>query len=67
MTKIKRTDRSINTDNIFKVQNLKLLQGKHILLIDDVITTGATIISCGNSLLRVNDLKLSVASLAVAN
>lgn len=62
-----RTDRSINTDNIFKVQNLKLLQGKHILLIDDVITTGATIISCGNSLLRVNDLKLSVASLAVAN
>ena len=66
-TKRNRTDRSINTDNIFKVQNLKLLQGKHILLIDDVITTGATIISCGNSLLRVNDLKLSVASLAVAN
>ena len=62
-----RLDRSINTDNIFKVMNLKPLEGKHVLLLDDVITTGATMISCGNSLLRVKDLKLSVAGLAVAN
>ena len=62
-----RLDRSINTDNIFKVMDLKPLEGKHILLLDDVITTGATMISCGNSLLRVKDLKLSVAGLAVAN
>ena len=62
-----RLDRSINTEDIFKVMNLKPLEGKHILLLDDVITTGATMISCGNSLLRVKDLKLSVAGLAVAN
>jgi len=62
-----RLDRSINTDNIFKVMDLKPLEGKHILLLDDVITTGATMISCGNSLLRVKDLKLSVVGLAVAN
>lgn len=65
-TKKNRYERYINAKEIFKVIEPKLLEGKHILLIDDVITTGATIEACGAALLDVKDVKLSVATLAVA-
>lgn len=65
-TKKKRYERYINSKELFRVSDPLKLEGKHILLLDDVITTGSTIESCGEVLLDVDRLKLSVASLAVA-
>ena len=63
-TKKKRWDRYENVKNMFGVQKEELIKGKHILLIDDVITTGATIEACAKHLLNVDDVKVSIAGLA---
>ena len=56
-----------NVENIFRVRKAKSLQGKHILLVDDVFTTGATIMSLGLEILsKVEGVKLSVAVLATS-
>lgn len=65
-TKKKRYERYINAKELFRVNTPELLENKHVLLIDDVITTGSTMISCGEVLLDVKGLRLSLASLAVA-
>jgi ComF family protein len=59
-----RFERWINVDSIFSVSGANELQGKHVLLVDDVITTGSTIASCAEALLKVDGLKLSVGTLA---
>jgi len=65
-TNKRRYERFINSNEIFKVVKPTLLENKHILLIDDVITTGATLEACGNALLEVEGLRLSVISLAAS-
>lgn len=59
-----RLTRWKNVQTIFEVSELKNLQGKHILLVDDVITTGATIKACVAELNKIPDIKLSLAVMA---
>lgn len=66
-TKKGRIDRWKNVEGKFLLNHKESLTGQHILLIDDVITTGATLESCGNELLQIENLKLSIATLCVAS
>lgn len=63
-TKKSRFKRWENVKEIFAITDTVSLKGKHILLVDDVITTGATIEACVNQLLTISDVKISVAALA---
>jgi ComF family protein len=65
-TKKSRTERLENMQAAFEVMDSKYLENKHILLVDDVITTGATLESCAETILKVNKTKLSIATLAYA-
>lgn len=65
-TKKGRIERWENVEKSFSVADAETLKGKHVLLVDDVITTGATIEACGSQILKVEDAKLSIASLAFA-
>lgn len=59
-----RFDRWINVQDTFHIQQTPVLENKYVLLIDDVITTGATMEACANALLSVTGVTLSIASLA---
>jgi ComF family protein len=64
-TKKSRFSRWQNVSKMFVLKDLILLEGKHILLVDDVITTGATLESCIQTLSTVPGIKISVAAIAV--
>jgi len=59
-----RAERWENIEGKFELINAKKVEGKHVLLIDDVLTTGATLEACGLELLKAKGLKLSIATLA---
>lgn len=66
-TKKSRYDRWQNVETVFNLTNPESLKDKHVLLIDDVVTTGATMEACIAELLRVPGIKVSVATLACAH
>jgi ComF family protein len=55
-----------NMKDVFAIANPERLENKHVLLVDDVVTTGSTLEACGNELLKVKGLKLSIATIAYA-
>jgi ComF family protein len=61
-----RFERWENVSGIFKVRNENELVGKHLLLIDDVVTTGATLEACSQVLLKIPNVKVSISTLATA-
>lgn len=65
-TRKSRYDRWTNVEGIFEVANPERLMGKHILLVDDVITTGSTIEACAGEILRIEGTRVSVLALAYA-
>ncbi|MBS1620413.1 MAG: ComF family protein [Bacteroidetes bacterium] len=62
-----RIERWVNMEGKFILQKPEAIQNKHILLIDDVITTGATLESCGAELLKAGTIRLSLATLCYAS
>lgn len=62
-TKKGRIQRWQNMEGKFELKNAKAIEGKHILLIDDVVTTGATLEACGREILKAENAQLSVATL----
>jgi len=59
-----RLERSIDMDEKFEVKQGEILNDKHILLIDDVITTGATLEACCIQLRQMKNIKISIATMA---
>lgn len=65
-TRKKRLERHTNVSEVFELGNQQELEGKHLLLVDDVLTTGATLEQCGAMLLSVPGTRLSSATIALA-
>ncbi len=65
-TKMNKEERQRNVSGKFSVLNASELENKHVLLVDDVVTSGSTIEACGEILLQIKGLKLSIAVLAMA-
>lgn len=66
-TKKDRTQRWQNVVDSFEIVRPETLKGKHLLLIDDVLTTGATMDACCAVLQTVPNIKLSIATIAIAS
>ena len=61
-----RWERNENVEGVFEVKDVSAIQGKHLLIIDDVVTTGATIIACSKELVKAGNVKVSVLTLGYA-
>lgn len=63
-TKLNREERQINVAGAFALKEKERISGKHILLVDDVLTTGSTLHACASTLLQARECKVSVAAIA---
>ncbi len=66
-TRKHRAERWQNVDGSFTIKDPAILTGKNVLLVDDVITTGATLEACGQVILQIPGTSISFASLAHAS
>ncbi len=66
-TKKSRMDRFYNVENVFSIKNQNVINGKHLILVDDVLTTGATLEACAQTLINAADIKLSILCIALAS
>lgn len=66
-TKKSRIERWLNMEGRFELINPQAIEGKQVLLVDDVVTTGATLEACGAALLQAQNLRLSLATLCYSS
>lgn len=62
-TSLNRHERQENVADMFHLKNDAVLRGKHVLLIDDICTTGATLTACADALKHVEGIRISVLTL----
>jgi len=65
-TRKSRFARWQNVEGIFELRDPEAFSGKHILLVDDVVTTGSTLEACAQTILSKTNAKVSIATLATA-
>jgi ComF family protein len=65
-TKKSRVERWQNMEGRFNLIDASAIAGKHLLLVDDVVTTGATLEACGRELLKAENTSLSIATLCIS-
>ncbi len=65
-TKKNRWERYKNVESIFDIRDKEKLKSKHLLLVDDVITTGSTMEACVLKLQEIEGVKISIAAIATA-
>ncbi|MCF3110865.1 ComF family protein [Niabella sp. CC-SYL272] len=66
-TKKSRVDRWNNMQGKFSVPDASVAVNQHLLLVDDVVTTGATLEACGSVLLKIPGVRLSITVLCFAS
>jgi ComF family protein len=66
-TKKNRIERWQNMEGKFELKDAAGIAGKHVLLIDDVVTTGATLEACARELLKAENVQLSIATLCFSS
>lgn len=59
-------ERQANVAHVFKLRDGRSVEGKHLLLVDDVVTTGATMLACARTLDNIPGVRISVASIGFA-
>ena len=62
-TKLNHWERRENVENVFHLINGESISNRHVLLVDDIMTTGSTIISCGSELLKAGNVKISILTI----
>jgi ComF family protein len=66
-TRKNRLERWLNMENQFELKDSNKISGCHVLLIDDVVTTGATLEACGRAILSSSHTHLSIATLCFSS
>lgn len=62
-TQLSRHERQENVADLFELRDSSQLQGRHVLLVDDICTTGATLLACTEALKGIAGIRLSIVTL----
>lgn len=65
-TKRDRQERAENVENAFRLKDGKCIVGKHVLIVDDIVTTGATIVAMAKQITQLPRVRVSVAAIGFA-
>jgi len=59
-TELSRWDRQENVEDVFRLRDADSLRGRHVLIVDDIVTTGATVTACARELLKADSIHINI-------